>query len=443
MLGHGSRGSVEEVTHGTEAKDTLMKRRFAALTVSATIATGLLSGLAGTAESAYADASTTVSVPGAQPWTDTGVSVQAGDSVSITADGIIRIAGSDPGKTPDGAPGCIATDSPTDSWEAPGLTCWSMIGQIGSNAAFEVGSNDTFTATSSGELFLGVNDDYFPDNSGAWSASITDTTPGFVALGDSYSSGEGNPPYLDGTHTSGTDTCHRSSVAYPELVASHLGYSSAAFGFHACSGAVIQDFSGQSQEPPQIQWLNSATKLVTLTIGGNNANFAGVITDCIADSTCEVASELAIDQAMANMANNTASNPLSLTQLYIRIAAHAPNAKVLVLGYPRFFPKIPPLLCATGVPGQNFNILQMAWINLKIRQFDNVIQNAVKQAAATGANVGYVDVYNAFDKHELCTASPDMNAAIVSLDPQVVAGSFHPNQSGQTAFATAVESGNP
>ena len=419
-----------------------MKRRVVALTVSAAIAAGLSGGLAGT-EAARADATTTISVPGAQPWTDTGVSVLAGDSVSVTAGGIIHIAGSDPGKTPDGAPGCIATDSPTDNWEAPGLTCWSMIGRIGDNQAFEIGSTNTFTAASSGELFLGVNDDYFPDNSGAWSASITDTTPGYVALGDSYSSGEGNPPYLDGTHTFGTDTCHRSSVAYPELVAKQLGYSSAAFGFHACSGAIIQDFSQGSQEPPQIQWLNPATKLVTLTIGGNNANFGAVMIDCIADPKCEISSELVIDQAMADMANNTASNPVSLAQRYMQIAAAAPNAKVVVLGYPRFFPKVPPLSCATGVLGQDFNFLQMAWINLKIKQFDNVIQNAVKQAAATGAKVSYVDVYNAFDKHELCTASPDMNAAIVSLDPQAVAGSFHPNQAGQAAFAAAVEAANP
>src|ERR1700730_19012487 len=123
------------------------------------------------ATSAKADDSTvTVSVPAIQPWNDTGVFINAGDSVSITATGIIKIAGSDPGKTPAGAPGCITED---DTWLADGLTCWSLIGRIGDNPAFEVGDGTSFTATSSGELFLSVDDNYFPDNSGAWTATIT------------------------------------------------------------------------------------------------------------------------------------------------------------------------------------------------------------------------------------------------------------------------------
>src|SRR5690348_16064006 len=80
---------------------------------------------------AMADSGVTVSVTGAAPWTDTGLSVSTDDSISITASGTIFIAGSDPGKTPAGDPGCTAADSPTDTWVAPGLMCWSMIGRIG------------------------------------------------------------------------------------------------------------------------------------------------------------------------------------------------------------------------------------------------------------------------------------------------------------------------
>jgi hypothetical protein len=137
----------------------------------------LLAGIIG-ARPAMADSSVTVSVPGTAPWTDTGLSVRPGDTISITTSGTIFIAGSDPGKTPAGDPGCTAADSPTDTWVAPGLTCWSMIGRIGNNTAFEVGTGTGFTAASSGELSLGVNDNFFGDNSGAWTADITVTSGG-------------------------------------------------------------------------------------------------------------------------------------------------------------------------------------------------------------------------------------------------------------------------
>jgi hypothetical protein len=38
---------------------------------------------------------------------------------------------------------------------------------------FEVGSKITMTAAAAGEFYLGVNDNFFGDNSGAWSATIT------------------------------------------------------------------------------------------------------------------------------------------------------------------------------------------------------------------------------------------------------------------------------
>ncbi len=40
---------------------------------------------------------------------------------------------------------------------------------------------------------------------------------GYVALGDSYSAGEGDRPYEPGTDTK-TNTCHRSEKAYPTMI---------------------------------------------------------------------------------------------------------------------------------------------------------------------------------------------------------------------------------
>lgn len=129
--------------------------------------------------SAAADESA-VSIPGSTMWMDTGIIIDVGDSVDITADGTIYIAGSDPGKSPDGATGCIATADnsiPPGPFLAPGLVCWSLVGQVGASEPFQVGSSASFKATSAGELRLGVNDNFYGDNRGAWNAVVAVTSP--------------------------------------------------------------------------------------------------------------------------------------------------------------------------------------------------------------------------------------------------------------------------
>jgi hypothetical protein len=135
----------------------------------------LLFGVAATAAKAD-DSAVTVSVPANNPWTDSGVYVNAGDLVTITGSGIIHVSTTDPGTRPAGLADCVAPDTdsnPSQAFVAPGLTCWSLIGRIGTNPAFEIGAGTSFAAASSGELDLGVNDNYFPDNSGAWTVTVT------------------------------------------------------------------------------------------------------------------------------------------------------------------------------------------------------------------------------------------------------------------------------
>jgi len=125
-----------------------------------------------------------VQVAASQPWTDTGIDVAVGTRVSIEAYGTIKIAGSDPGKSPSaqtkGQPNsdatqCTATDDATRSWVAPGLYCWTMVGKIGTGGIpFEVDNGLIVNPPQSGRLYLGVNDGTgeFGDNSGSWTAEV-------------------------------------------------------------------------------------------------------------------------------------------------------------------------------------------------------------------------------------------------------------------------------
>jgi hypothetical protein len=112
-----------------------------------------------------------LTIPGTARWTDAGVSVKAGESVAVAATGLVRIAGSDPGKTPDGdGSGSCALAAATTA----NASCWALIGRVGQNGVpFGVGAAKTFAAPTDGELWLGVNDDDLGDNSGQWSVAVT------------------------------------------------------------------------------------------------------------------------------------------------------------------------------------------------------------------------------------------------------------------------------
>src|SRR5882757_565247 len=97
--------------------------------------------------------------------------------------------------------------------------------------------------------------------------------PRYVALGDSYSSGVGA-----GSYDSASGSCDRSTKAYPALWAA--AHSPASFAFTACSGAKTADVV-RSQLGP----VNSSTGLISVTVGGNDAGFADVMTTCVLGST--------------------------------------------------------------------------------------------------------------------------------------------------------------
>jgi len=120
-----------------------------------------------------------VATPGAitvaanQPWTDTGITVKKGDQVSFAATGQISI-GSGPNPeftaTPDGS---ATSTAPRTRYPVSAMAVGGLIGRVGNSAPFPIGSNtQSITMPANGRLFLGVNDDIFTDNSGAFSVTI-------------------------------------------------------------------------------------------------------------------------------------------------------------------------------------------------------------------------------------------------------------------------------
>lgn len=108
-------------------------------------------------------------------------------------------------------------------------------------------------------------------------------TPKYVALGDSFSSGEGNSPFEYGSDVSNENECHRSSLGYPRLLQNDPNLNVGVAVFVACSGATTANVQngGQWSEPAQLDALTSETEVVTLTIGGNDVGFSNYVLGCV------------------------------------------------------------------------------------------------------------------------------------------------------------------
>ncbi|CAN5867824.1 hypothetical protein BH18ACI5_BH18ACI5_12810 [soil metagenome] len=110
-----------------------------------------------------------VSVPGNTEWVDTGIDVRPGDVLTIRADGSVRLSGNgDDTATPGGA-NRRANNAPL-----PNHPAGSLIARVGFSAPLFVGDGRGINkVTTGGRLYLGVNDDHWADNSGAFRATVT------------------------------------------------------------------------------------------------------------------------------------------------------------------------------------------------------------------------------------------------------------------------------
>lgn len=241
-----------------------------------------------------------------------------------------------------------------------------------------------------------------------------------ASVGDSYSSGEGSGAYDPGTNVP-RDRCHRSVLAWPRLLGvpaeRHL----------ACSGATILNLAqGRTALAPddrgqatRLAELPEAPATVFVTLGGNDAGFADILTRCVLTS------------CVGTVATRSAQLPAlgaRLAAAYGTIAAAARGGRVVVVGYPQIIPSRPP----SG--------LRCAWLGdaevPAVLGFQAALDTTIGGAAAQ-AGVEFVPLGDAFDGHELCTPTSWMFPVLLnpfSTNQQQA----HPRAAGQAAIAARV-----
>ncbi|MET3810129.1 SGNH/GDSL hydrolase family protein [Arthrobacter sp. UYEF3] len=231
----------------------------------------------------------------------------------------------------------------------------------------------------------------------------------YIALGDSYAAGQGAGPYLD--------ACYRSENAYSELAADAKAIKLVRNA--ACSGTTTQDVVNT-----QLRQLNKSTELVTITAGGNNLKFADIVTTCgaaVLDPTVAPLCAKASSDAAAQIASGQlAGDVASMVQ---RVQAAAPNAKIVVTGYPYLYDPVIPN------PADPMSV----FIYQAARLADGLNGSITVAAGATGA--AYVDVRAAFRGHGINSVTPWINLDLANLGSP---DNFHPNAAGYKAYLTAL-----
>lgn len=230
------------------------------------------------------------------------------------------------------------------------------------------------------------------------SVSSTWTFPSarsYVALGDSFTAGQGAPPYKPGA-------CLQSRyTGYPTIAAVFSLYRLTEN--KACSGATIDATAAQ------LAGVSNKTALVTLTVGAIDLGSNAVLAACYADPASE-----ACQQAVATALAALPTLRAKLTGLYTTIANTLPNAKVAVLNYPHLF--------NPGVAPPLGDIVNSATDTLNAQ-----IQGAV---ADTGnPRVIYVDATQEFAGHGIGSRLP-----YIAFDQSNVlaTANFHPNALGNS-----------
>ncbi len=311
-------------------------------------------------------------------------------------------------------------------------------------------------------------------------APSTKPTVSNVAFGDSYSAGEGVEPYFEnsdiGAKTpSRKNKCHRSPQAWPieyyRDVLRHRGPNSE-FHFQACSSAVLQDLTGaagQWGEVPMLSggWLDENTTHVTLGIGGNDAGFSSILKGCTLSDCLQPdyrlnrqvelpdgRSEERLDDVPLTQAEPAIIDGLknNLIDLLAAIGTRAPNAKIVLVGYPHVvhdrvpFVRTPPLYLDPGnrcvfapLDYLGYNEDEVTWITQMTDRFVGVMAQAVRDAQLTLPNAGFitfVDIRAEYAGHGACNTGDEwINGPVAftetgsGLDTPG-ASTFHPKSAG-------------
>ncbi len=313
------------------------------------------------------------------------------------------------------------------------------------------------------------------------------STLDYLALGDSYSSGEGDYaiqeydrhnnflPYTDEVGPP-SEMCHVSYHSYPMLLVDYYHVGSSSMRSIACSGALtidvdkyanqslgvpdpylgqqdrLKDFSGMQTYqnlaltdfvPGRIEQIKFVEKykpkVLTIGIGGNDVGFAARIADCVEKANVKCLAAQENGEARQQLARLMRSEFYTLRDLYLKLRLVSPQTKIYVIGYPQF-------IADSGA----WCLADAGHADTDERHFMNEAthyMNLVVKSAAQAAGVQYIDIEHSLDGGRLCEGIfTDYVTGVRSQwwiqamsDGPLRAYLYHPNASGHQKIASVIE----
>ena len=240
----------------------------------------------------------------------------------------------------------------------------------------------------------------------------------YVALGSSFASG----PLLGPPKPGSPARCARTALNYPTLLALKLGLT---LDDVSCGGAATAHILGAWNElPAQIDAVTTDTRLVTLSIGGNDLGYVSglIAASCRAGATyrpgpCEPARVLT-EEDYTGVERN-------LHEIVRQVSIRAPGAR-LVMVQPVTL--VPPMPCKAVTLAPSDALTSRA-IGLRLAAI------VTKVARSTGAMVLRSDLMSRH--HTACSAEPWSNGMSPGYDGAKGAP-WHPTAAGMKAIADAL-----
>ncbi len=297
----------------------------------------------------------------------------------------------------------------------------------------------------------------------------------YLALGDSYSSGEGESNqnhYLNGTNDA-YENCHVSDRSYPFLIAKQFDMNMDYMKSVACSGATTKDVIGSDvgylgqNDRFSIKGINSIEeeivlakeyakynfipgrihqeyfvdsykpKVITIGIGGNDANLMGKLKSCFGLYTCDWASD---NQKKEQTANEIKDLFPKLVNTYKKLITDSPSAKIYAIGYPQIIDDSDDC----GGLGKLLDRVERQYMTESVHYLNQVVESA-----ARSVGIKYIDIENSYGDDIICGTGSQSAVNAIQLGNLeeflnnnnfilIKSESFHPNDLGHQKDAEAI-----
>lgn len=240
----------------------------------------------------------------------------------------------------------------------------------------------------------------------------------YVAMGSSFAAGPGVGPHTPGT----PQRCGRGTLNYPNLLAARLKLD---LVDATCSGAKTEHVLGPWNEvPPQIESVDAATRLVTITIGGNDIAFVGNIFAAACENA--VKPDPRCQPWRAATEDEWKGDEARMRKIVREVRTRAPKARIVFVDY---ITVLPPKGSCAAIPVSDE---RMAYSRAAAKRLAALTARVARDEGAQVLRFSRLS-----KTHAPCSAQPWSNGLSAPGGDGIP---VHPNQAGHRAAADALVS---